>query len=70
MLGIIMAVLICVVGIGLYFVVSNMLRQEPEIEVGSGLGSKPVQVETTPVPTKEPETDISEGIPSVEDGGV
>ena len=67
MLGIIMAVLICTVGIGLYFVVSNMLKQEPEIEVGSGLGSKPVQVETTPVPTEKPGEDISEGIPSIEE---
>lgn len=67
MLGIIMAALICTVGIGLYFVVSNMLKQEPEIEVGSGLGSKPVQVETKPVQTEKPEEDISEGIPSIKE---
>lgn len=52
MVGVILAALICIVGIGLYFVVTNMLQQEPKIDVGSGL-NKDVQV--TVSPTKEPE---------------
>lgn len=53
--GIILAVLICVVGVGLYVVVSNMLKQQPEVEVGSGLGDKPVQVDTTHTQTEKKE---------------
>ncbi|MDO4491923.1 MAG: hypothetical protein Q4B85_12730 [Lachnospiraceae bacterium] len=47
-LGIVLASLICVVGVGLYFVVSNMLQQEHKIDVGSGLNNRPVQVTTNP----------------------
>lgn len=53
--GIIMAILICVVGVGLYIVVSNMLKEQPEVEVGSGLGNKPVQVDTSHTHTENNE---------------
>lgn len=43
--GVVLALLICIVGVGLWIVVSRMLNQEAEIDVGSGLSDKTVQVE-------------------------
>lgn len=50
--GAVLASLICVVGIGLWVIVSNMLKQESSVDVGSGLNNKTVQV--TQVPETEP----------------
>ncbi len=62
--GIILAALICVVGIGLYLIVSHMLKQEPKIDVGTGLHDKTVQV--TVAPTQEPDKDQQEALPEAD----
>lgn len=70
--GVVLAALICVLGIGLYFVVSNMLKQQPEIDVGTGLNNKPVQVTTVPekeqekLQKKDTQEEVSEEVDSEE----
>ncbi len=63
--GVILAVLICVVGVGVWFVVSNMLNQEAEIDVGSGLNNKTVQV--TAAPEEEDTSDDTEDTENTEE---
>ncbi len=58
MVGVILAALICVLGVGLWFVVSYMLDQGSEIDVGSGLKDKTVQV--TAAPEEETEEEAGE----------
>ncbi len=58
MIGIILAVLICVVGVGLWIIVSNMLKQDSTMEAESGLNNKTVQV--TPAPESSTEESAEE----------
>ncbi len=59
MVGVVLGALICVVGIGLWIVVSHMLKQKPEIDVGAGLNNKTVQVTAAPENTEQEQTEES-----------
>lgn len=69
--GIVLAGLICVLGIGLYFIVSNMLKQQPKIDVGTGLNNRPVQVTTVPEKEHslqaEEKDEKGEGVPETQE---